>query len=511
MTRTTNGKVAIIDLGSNSIRMIVMKISENGAYRMIDQAKDSARLSAGMADEDRLGRPAMERALETLGLFRKLIDSHQVERVLGIATAAVRNSSNGKAFLERVRLETGLEFTVVSGEKESYYDYLGVINTLDVRDCLILDTGGGSTEIVQVENRRLVNAVSIPYGAVVLTEGLLKGGDPTRADLKRTEVFLAARVQEIPWLRNLRGTTIVGLGGSIRNLAKIHRNQKGFDQFGLHNYAVGAADVEATYELITSLRTEDRRKIQGIGKDRADIIVGGLIPLKAVMDWTRAERLLIGGHGLRDGVFFDGFHEECGMKNAVVEDVLEHSLLNTMRIYEANIPHANHVRELSLAMFDQLRELHGLNDTHRRLLSVGALLHDIGLYVGYYDHHAHGFYLALHSEIDGLSHRELIQSAFVIALHRNEDFKRDWTEFGLYMDRTDYEAVLRLGLLVRIAEGLDRNEYGYVEGLQCRVGKHSVEMVLATQRIADVEIASARLAEKEFKKRFGKDLQIGYR
>ncbi len=510
MNGVGNGKVAIIDLGSNSIRMIVMKIAENGAYRMIDQAKDSARLSEGMSSTDRLGGPSMDRATETLGLFRKLIDSHQAEHVVALATAAVRNASNGGAFLERVRKETGLEFTVATGEQESYFDYLGVINTLDVRDCLILDTGGGSTEIVQVADRRLANAVSIPYGAVVLTEGFLNGGNPSRSDLKKTEEFLAIRIREIPWLRNLRGTTVVGLGGSIRNLAKIHRNQKGFDQFGLHNYAVGAADVAAGYERLSGLRTDERRKIQGLGKDRADIILGGLVPLKAVMEMTRAERLLICGHGLRDGVFFDRFHERLGMDDAVVDDVLEHSLLNTMRIYEANIPHGNHVRDLSLAMFDQLRELHGLGDAHRRLLTVGALLHDIGLYVGYYDHHAHGFYLALHSEIDGLSHRELVQSAFVIALHRNEDFRRDWTEFPLYMDRADYEAVLRLGLMVRIAEGLDRNEYGYVDGLQCRIGKDRVDLVLSTKRIADVEIATARLAAKEFRKRFGRDLQIGY-
>ena len=511
MEGSLTDKIAIIDLGSNSIRMIIMKISENGAYRMIDQAKEMVRLSEGMAVTDRLSPPAMQRALETLRLFRKLIDSHKAQSILAIATAAVRNASNAQPFLERVRLDTGLDFTVVTGEQESYYDYVGVINTLDVTDCLILDTGGGSTEIILVEGRRVVNSISLPYGAVVLTEGFLKNGDATKADLKRTEEFMEGQIKAIPWLRNRKGTTVVGLGGSIRNLAKIHRSLKGFFIDGLHNYAIDAADVASNYDRITGLKTAERKRMQGLGKDRADIIVGGLVPLKVLMEHTKAERLLISGHGLREGVFFEKFHEACGMKDVIVDNVLEHSLRNTMRIYEANLPHAEHVRELSFALFDQLAEIHGLGAPHRKMLSVGALLHDIGLYVGYYNHHYHGFYLALNSEIDGLTHRELVLCAFIIALHRNEDFKRDWTEFSLYMDRDDFEAVQKLGLMVRIAEGLDRNEFGYVEAIRCQVEKDRVDLVLSTRSIADLEIAAARLCGKDFRKKFDRSLQIRYR
>ena len=501
-----NDKTAIIDLGSNSARVIIMQLFEDGSYKMIDQGKAVVLLSEGMAADLNLRSTAMARAIEVLKLFKKLIESHKVEKVFAIATAAVRNSRNGGQFLNLVKSETGFDFTIISGAEESYYDYLGVINTIDIKDCVIVDTGGGSTEIVLVKNRRVSHAISLPYGAVVLTEKFLTSGDESKLGLKAAETFIRGKIRALKWLDAAKGLPVIGLGGSIRNLAKIHKNTNGFIIDGLHNYRIPAVDVGIIYDKISGLKVNDRKKLLGLSKDRASIIAGGLVPVSLIMEYIASEQLIISGSGLREGVFYKNFHLACGMEREIVDDVLEHSLLNTMMKYESNIPHGRQVQMLALSMFDQLKDLHGLDDRYRRQLYVGSLLHDIGLYVDYYNHHNHGFYLATNSGINGLSHRDQLICGYIIALHRNEDFNKSWKDYSLYMDQNDYEAIRKLGMFVRISEALDRNEYGHVEKIQCTVEQDQIKIILSARRVADLEIAAANLSGKAFKKVFGKKL-----
>lgn len=501
-------KIAIIDLGSNSVRMIIMQVYPNGSYKMIDQAKEMVRLSEGMSAVKQLKPVAVRRTLNTLKLFKKLIESHRVDRTVAVATAAVRNAANGELFLERVREETGLQLEVITGEQEAYFDFLGVINTIRVEECIIIDTGGASTEIIWVEQRKVKEAVSIPYGAVTLTEAFSGKEEPSQEGLKGMEAFIEAEYRKISWLKELRGLPLVGLGGSVRTLAKIHKKKVGSFLEGLHNYRMEPEDVREIYGRVTKGKPEERKDIPGLGRDRADIIAGGLAPAKVLMEYVKAPEVIISGNGLREGVFFRHYLEMAEEGRETVRDVLGHSLDNILKNYDANIAHSRHVQKLALEMFDQLREVHGLEEEHRELLAVSALLHDIGLYVDYYNHHKHGFYLTLNSGINGLTHRQLIQCAFIVAMHRNEEFKQDWKEYNLFINKNDYESVRKLGMLVRIAEELDRNEYGSVEEIHCDIGREQVQMLLKTGRAAELEIAVAKQSSKAFEKLFGRKLVI---
>jgi exopolyphosphatase / guanosine-5'-triphosphate,3'-diphosphate pyrophosphatase len=509
----TDTEIAIIDLGSNSIVMMIMKISANGSYKMIDQAKVMVRLSKGMAMSNLLQESAMTKGCDTIKLFKKLIDAHHVTETVAVATAAVRNASNQDVFLKRIEQETGIVFSVITGEQEAYYDFLGVINTIDIEDCVIVDTGGGSTEIILVKDRTIRNMTSIPYGAVVLTEKFMKNDDELKTNLRKLDEFMNDTIRGIGWLNELKGMTIVGLGGSIRNLGKIHKNllelhQSGLQLGGIHNYSMNAMDVDSTLSMITDTDIRERQKLSGLGKDRADIIIGGLAPLKSLMRHVRSDRLVISGHGLRDGIFFHYYYKMCGWQSEQVDDVLGHSLTNILKKYEANLLHSDHVCKLSLDLFDQLKDLHRLGPEFRKLLAAGAILHDIGLYVDYYNHHDHGFYLLLHSGIYGLTHKELLISAFIVAMHRSEDPQSSWKKYPGYLGRSEFEKVRMLGLLVRIAEGLDRNEYGNIQGIQCSITEGNVKILLSTIRSVDLEIEAARLSEKAFRKIFNRGLLI---
>ncbi|SHI97863.1 exopolyphosphatase / guanosine-5'-triphosphate,3'-diphosphate pyrophosphatase [Geosporobacter subterraneus DSM 17957] len=501
-------KIAIIDLGSNSVRMIIMKIYEDGSYKMMDQAKEMVRLSEDMGDEMTLKPLAIKRTLFTLKLFKKLIEAHKADEVFAIATAAVRNAVNQQAFLDKIKLETGFDFRVISGEEEAYLDYMGVINSIKIGDCVIVDIGGASTELVWVENRRMKEAISLPFGAVTLTEKFLGKGNYTQEGIKKLIDYVTKQYKDIEWLSRVDGLPVVGLGGSIRTLAKIDKRKIGFPLESLHNYTMEYKEVLYAYDLVTKANIESRKDIPGVEKDRADIIAGGLVPVKALMDLLKADKIVISGNGLREGMFFKYYLETLGYEDEILEDVLSHSVENTLKNYDVNLEHCEHVTKLALSIFDQLQPLHGYGEEERKLLYVGAQLHDIGMYVDYYNHHKHGFYLALNSRLNGLRNRELVMCAFIVAMHRNEEFKVDWKNYNMLIDKNDYEIIKRLSVFVRIAEKLDRNESGSVEDISCYITPDSVQMMLKTSNTPELEIAAAMKSDRVFEKLFNKKLYI---
>lgn len=501
-------KYAIIDLGSNSVRMIIMKVYSDNSYKMIDQVKEMVRLSEGMGEERTLKPMAIKRTLEALKFFKKLMGVHSVDETYMVATAAVRNATNKDFFLDKVKHETGFDFTVISGEEEAYYAYLGVINTIDIEDCVMIDIGGASTEIAWIQNRRLKEAVSLPFGAVILSERFQLKDKITHERLKKLEQLCKREFSKIPWLAQTIGLPVVGLGGTIRALAKIDKVRIGFPLTSLHNYQMTFEEVSFGYNLVSRANYQERKNIPGVNKDRADIIVGGLIPIRYLLEYIKADKLIISGNGLREGVFYEKYVKEHFPEEDIIQDVLYHSIENNLKNYDGNISHSNHVRRLALSIFDQTKSLHKLGKEARKLLSVAALIHDIGNYVDFYNHHKHGFYLVLNSRIYGLRNRQLLMCAFIVANHRESPFKEDWRKYSMLLNKIDYDTVKRLSIFLRIAEKLDRSEFGCVEEVACYLTEDCLQIMVKSPNSPELEIEAAMKTEGDFKKLFNRRLVI---
>ncbi|WP_026478083.1 exopolyphosphatase [Alkaliphilus transvaalensis] len=499
-------KFAIIDLGSNSVRMIIMKIFDDYSYKMLDEVKEMVRLSEGMGEEMTLKAAAMKRTIKALNLFKKLIEVHQVDETFLVATAAVRNAVNQDRFLEKVRMETNLEFEVISGKKEAYYAYLGVINTIDIDNCVIIDVGGGSTEIALVENRRIKHGISFPFGAVILTERFLGKTEIPHLKIQQLEKYIKKQLSQVEWLKKAIGLPVVGLGGTVRTLAKINKNEINFPLVSLHNYQITYHEMLRAYKKVVEAKSHERKNIKGVNKERSDIIVGGLVPVKSLCHYLKTDKIIISGNGLREGVFFEKYIKECYPGKKLFSSVLNHSVYNTLRNYDANIKHCYHIKKLALSMFDQTTELHGLGESERKLLSVAALLHDIGNYVDHYNHHKHGFYIVLNARLNGLRNRELVICAFIVLMHREVDLSKDWSPYKMLINKNDFEVIKKLSLFVNIAEKLDRGEYGAVNDIQCGIEEDHVNMKVKVRSLADLEIAAVQSTQKDFKKIFGKKL-----
>ncbi len=292
-------RIAVIDLGSNSIRMNIVDIMENSAV-VINNIRTIVRLSEGMGDEKIIRKNAVDRTLDALKNFKEIIDKNNVNEIRAIATAALRTAKNSEVIIKPAE-DMGIKFEIISGEQEAYYDYLSVVNTLPVKDCLIVDIGGASTEIISVEDRINTNMVSIPMAAVNITEKYFSSTVASDEELTFAVEEFTRYLNNTKWLKDVKNTNIVGIGGTIRALAKM----QGISNEDVHGFTM---EKELTfnkiYELV-KMPLEVRADIDGIGRGRADIMLGGVVPLLAIMNYINSPNLTSCVSSLREGVMYD--------------------------------------------------------------------------------------------------------------------------------------------------------------------------------------------------------------
>ncbi|AEG61113.1 Ppx/GppA phosphatase family protein [Desulforamulus ruminis] len=494
--------IGIIDLGSNSIRLILMTIVNNGAYKLLDEIKETARISENMGPERVIKAPAIARAVQTIKLLQKFCRANKVDSVVGVATAAIRNAVNGGEVLETVMKETGVSFRILSGEEEARYVYFGVVNSLEFNDALIIDIGGGSTELILCKERRMVQWASLPFGVVDLTEGFLPTPEIFPDQIERLEKFLRSQYSTIPWLESAKGLEVLGVGGTVRNLGRMDRKKTRFSLNILHNYRIHTERVKQTYLYLQDTTIDERKAIPGLSKERADIILGGVAAIAKLLEHTGAPGIRVSGSGLREGIFYE--HYFRNQSRYVLNDVVEHSVQNFMDLYRVRRHHSEHVAKLSLSLFDQLESLHGYGFWERRILRIAALLHDVGNAVSYYNHHKHSMYILLNARINGLSHREMVLVALVAASHGKIDLKFKLQQHSDVLYPQDGMLVRRLGVLLRMGENLDRSEAGVVEDVICTIKENEVQIDCKVTDNADLEIRELYKKVTNFNKVFGK-------
>ena len=293
-------RIAIIDLGSNSCRMTVFSVDEHGQHQELQNLRELSRLSEGMGDDYILKEPAVSRTVETLVKYRMTAEAMGCTAIRAFATAAVRFAKNKDVFISRVKEVAGIDLLVIDGKTEAYYDYLAVIHTLPVTDCLLTDTGGGSTEFILIKEKELKDVVSLPLGAVLLLERFGREEDK----------MLAAVTEEIkkgvPFLKEANALPICAMGGSARALTALTVGDK---REAIHGKVLRWEQVYESVDLIHRTPFEDRAEIPFMEKGRADIMYSGTAPVRALMELIHAPKLICCQTGLRDGVLYSMIEE----------------------------------------------------------------------------------------------------------------------------------------------------------------------------------------------------------
>ncbi|WP_409345311.1 Ppx/GppA family phosphatase [Paenibacillus sp. MBLB4367] len=494
-------KFGIIDIGSNSIRLVIYEETDRKAHRVVDESKEAARLSEKIGSDGVLPEKEMQSIVDTLNHFKKLCQSHRTSKIRAVATAAIRNAKNSAAIVNYLERHTNLHIEVLSGEEEARLGFLGTMNALDVREGFLVDIGGGSTEVTLFRDRRIVNSVSFPFGSVNTTKRFSDNGHLQQQDIERIQSLVKAALDCEPWIRSAEpGLPLIGLGGTIRSAAKLVLRQSKHSLPLAHNYELDGATIERLTGELAAMSVEQRKKVDGLSKDRADIIVPGLLILQTVYAYTRCSHYVISGSGLRDGIFY----ETAFSKQPMFDNVLEHSVNNLLNLHPAvPLPHVVQVNKLALALFDGLQELHGLEQRCRTYVHVASLLYRIGVTVNYYNYEKHTFYLMAHSRIDGLSHREIILCALIASYRTRNRTRQASMQHRDLLSEADSQLAIRLGALVQLATALDRSQSQPISAMQTELDKRTLKLRLSCAHSPSVELRQIESLERDFRKIWG--------
>jgi len=501
-------KIAVIDLGSNAIRLVVVNIMSNGYFVVFDELKETVRLGQDMSRDGFLKPSKIAQAVKTLKMFRKLCDSYNVDKVYSIATNVVRRAKNQKSFIEEINAVCGFKFKVLSGEEEAMHIYQGVINSLDVPKGVIVDISGSNIQILHYNRRNVLNRFNLPFGAMTLSDKFVNSELDPENQVKAMEDYVIEQLSAYPWLKEIDADVqMVGVGGSFRNIAKIIRRVKRYPYDMIHNYNIAMKDFDVVYDMVKVLDADKRAKIKGLNAERSDIFAAAIAIVKSFVKFTGFESMTISGAGLREGIMFN--HAVPTTVEKPITDVLGHSLYTMMNYYDVNIPHAEHVCNLSIQLYKQLRVLHKLPRQYIKPLRIAALLHDSGRRIKFYDKNRHTFYFILNSNLYGVSHRDILLAAFIAQGMRPDEFSMaDWNKYKDLLKEEDLVAVMKLSVMLRIAESLDRSMSGAVKTINCDVLGDSVIMKTEVEGDCSLEIKDAFKISADFARAYRKNLEI---
>jgi exopolyphosphatase/guanosine-5'-triphosphate,3'-diphosphate pyrophosphatase len=500
-------RTAVIDLGSNSFRLVVFTAAD-GWWKRTDEIYLAVRVGEGIDATGELGEQPMQRALEAAEVFAHFCAATGIESkdIAPVATSAIRDASNQAAFIERVERETGLQVRVLAKEEEAYYGYLAAVNSTTLADGVVLDLGGGSLQLIEVNSRHPGRVGSWPLGAVRMTEHFLPDGDEaTKKERKALQKHvLATLADDAPWLGRA-SRRLVGIGGTMRNLAAAAQAEAGEPSLGVQGFQIHREQLDDLIDELAALPASERASIKGIKYGRADLILAGAIVVQSVLEAGGYDAIEVTEAGLREGVFFG---ELLDGEPPLFDDVRRSTILNLAARYHVDPAHTEHVARLALTLFDELAAagLHPGDRWERELLWCACVLHDIGMSVDYDDHHKHSRYLILNAGLPGFAPREVALIAQAARYHRKG--MPDFQELKPLTDDGDDERLDRMAILLRLAEDLERSRDQSVREAHMHADNGTVRLAVQADGSAAVERWAAQREVELFDRAFDKQLKV---
>ncbi len=477
--------LAAIDIGTNSIHLVVARIAANDRFEVVAREREMVRLGSGPGDMKMLDPDAMERGIRALAHMRRVAEAEGAS-IRAVATSAVREAENHDAFVRRAHDEAGVEVEVISGIEEARLIHLGVLQAVPVYDkrLMLVDIGGGSTELLIGERGETLAARSLKLGAIRLTARFFGGARVHPAAVGACRQFVRSTLAPfVPEVHQLGFDVLVGSSGTIMAFAEMAAARRGESSpMTFNNFELTRDELDDIVSRLMRVDTvENRKDIPGLDPRRADIILGGAIILEQVMHTYGATRLVVSENALREGVLLDTVQRSRGGTLHHLRDLSRASVLHLMEQCDERPDHSREVARLALDLFDATQSVHGLDEAAREYLEAAALLANVGLFISHTKHHLHSYYVIRNSEhLTGFTDREIEMIAQVARYHRKSPPKPEHEAFArLWPD--DQQLVRSLAALLRVAIGLDRSYESRVATTRCEDdGEHlTIELVPA--------------------------------
>jgi exopolyphosphatase/guanosine-5'-triphosphate,3'-diphosphate pyrophosphatase len=510
-------RIAAIDVGSNSIHMVVAEARPDGHYVVLDRGKEMVRLGERSLTTGRLTRSAMERGLKTLARFKALALRHGVNRFRAVATSAVRESGNGGEFIQRIYDEVGLRVRVIPGIEEARLIYLGVAQVVDLGGppSVILDVGGGSVEIVLTDRGRAVELHSLKLGVSRMTEEFFTSDPPRSREIAKLEKYLRAELEPaLATAVRRKARRVIGTSGTLQTLVSMAAHRLGVHPGAqIHGLEVPAEEVSKLRRGLARADRDARLAMRGMEPKRADLVVSGAILADIVLRRLKAVRIQACTWALREGLLQDYIeqHAKGIEESARIGDVKRRSVVRLMRRFGAPSGHSEHVARLCLRLFDQLRGRLKLKAEARGWLEAAALLHDVGHLIDHEEHHRHSYYLIVNSPLYGFRPEE-IEAIGQIAIHHHRKGTPKPGDLGQPLSADVWRQVRACAAMLRLAEGLDRSHYAAVRDVRVRGRGRRVVMELQTAGPeASLEVWEAKRRTELLEKALGAEIALRVR
>ena len=506
-------RIAAIDIGTNSVHMIVVQVRADLSFEVIDREKAMVRLGAGGLDGRSLTADSMNAALEALSKFKRVATSRQVDAILAVATSATREARNGGEFLARIERDTGIRPRVISGHEEARLIHQAAMYGVAVGSgrAVVIDIGGGSVEITLGTPAEVQLARSFKIGVIRMTERFVRSDPLSARDERRMSKHIAEEIDRFCDQVTAAGFNhVIGTSGTVLNIGAMAATiVAGSPPRELRNLHVSAKQIRRLRKAVVSRGAEDRLTLPGLDPRRVDLVVAGTVLLDAILRRLGAEEITLCDLALREGLVLD-YVRRNRRKIARVDTIPDVRRRSTLELGERCNVHAGHAQQvtrLALALFDQSRSIHGLTDREREWLEYGALLHDVGTLISFARHHRHSYYLIRNGDLRGFHPDEIEVIALVARYHRRGTPKSSHDEYAA-LDAPLRNVVRTLASILRVAESLDRSHAQVISGLELQERKADVLLQLHARGDAELEVWATERHLRPFEKMLHKPVTI---
>ncbi|MEK6525745.1 MAG: Ppx/GppA phosphatase family protein [Nitrospirota bacterium] len=505
-------KLAILDIGTNSIHLVLAEVEPDFSYKILDRFKDMTRLGDGAFKTRRLSEAAMARGLEVIRTLATLARNKGYERVEAVATSAVREARNGGEFIEEVARETGLTVRVVTGQEEARLIYLGVRHSMDLTEqpTLVVDVGGGSVELILGNHKRMVQGQSLKLGAIRMKDLYLKQDPPTKSMLQDMQKAIDARLKSaLQQFKTKQFDRLVGTSGMAGNLTEIiYLRRTGRPVPQLNLATITLKEVAAVEHLLINASFKARLAIPGLDPKRADTLLPATAVIRNLMERIGHDEMTMSDKAIREGLIYDFIarNREGLRAEQEIPNVRRRNVIYLARRCHYPQSHSHHVATLATRLFDQTKPLHGLGEREREWLEYAAILHDVGYLINARQHHKHAYYLIKNSDLYGLTADEIEMIANIARYHRRA-LPQDKHASLKALPARNRRTLEVLSALLRIADGLDRSHFSVIQSLDVKLGK-PVTITLQTAGDPELEIWAARARTDLFEKIFKRPVQF---
>lgn len=500
-------KLAVIDIGSNSIRNVIFEVNEDGQYFERLNVKEVARLSSHINDSNELTDEGISTLIETLQHFAELNDYHGVTETIPVATAAIRNANNSDDILKKVEEAIALSIRLLSDYEESFYGYSAIVNSTYIEDGYSVDIGGGSMEVTYFQNRELVFYHSFPFGAVTLTRDFMKGDTMTKEERKELTSYLKKAFKEIEWLEP-HGVPLVGVGGTARNLVRVEQTMSNFPLEGIHQYTISAEQLEDVVDELVDMSSKQLNRLDGLSKDRVDIIAPAVIAIGELARYLKVPEFTMSNNGLREGLFYENYlHEHDEVRFA---DVKEESFRHFEKQYDVNQERHQHLVRLARQIYTGLIEAKAIKPKpfEPGLLEGACRLAYVGEYIDHNNKSDHTFHLITTNDFKGMNNEDRLALALVTSFKSRRLLEQHVESFPKWFDNKLLKSLELLGAIVKLVDALDLTERQVVTDVSISASKEGIQVLLDTDGSARFELQRSMRHKKHLERAIDQSIDI---